>query len=49
MPVKSFTETCMYEGAVPVFGEILNQLRFFVAAQVSVPPPTLVIFRLVLG
>jgi hypothetical protein len=49
MPVTSFTETCMYEGAVPVFGLILNQLRFFVAAQSSVPPPALVIFRLALG
>jgi hypothetical protein len=49
MPVRSFTATFMYEGAVPDLGSILNQLRFFVAVQMSVPPPPLVTFTVALG
>jgi hypothetical protein len=32
-------DTVTVDGAVPVLGEILSQLRLLVPVQVSVPPP----------
>ena len=43
------TDTATLDGAAPVVGKILSQLRLLVAVQVSVPPPWFVMFSVWLG
>jgi len=44
-----YTHTLIVDGAVPVVGDRLGQVWFFVVVQVRVPPPRLVIFTNWLG